>query len=128
MKPEGRSMKDILIAAKALYEDLADGDNDYAEEREVILGLFDEIKHLRSLNPFMADVSTAMRIHDNIFIYGNSETISLVQKQLIAIEKMITLDRIAEYCRAYDEIYEQYPESRYEGEAVLEFILECEER
>jgi len=36
--------KDILTDARALYEDLADGDNDYAEEREVILGLIAEIE------------------------------------------------------------------------------------
>lgn len=40
--------------------------------------------------------------------------------------KEISLDRLADYCRAYDEIYGHYPESEYEGEGVLEFVFECE--
>ena len=40
--------------------------------------------------------------------------------------RSITTERLAEYCRAYDEIYERFVESEYEGEAVLEFIFECE--
>ena len=46
---------------------------------------------------------------------------------ILAFGKSITIDRLIDYCKAYDEIYDSYPESFYEGEAVLDFILECEE-
>jgi hypothetical protein len=41
--------------------------------------------------------------------------------------KSITIDRLIDYCKAYDEIEGRWPEPAWEGEAVLDFILECEE-
>lgn len=38
----------------------------------------------------------------------------------------ITVERLREYCHAYDELNEIYPEHAWEGQAVLEFIIECE--
>lgn len=42
--------EDIIERAKALCEDLKDGDDDYAEEREIIGNLVQEVKRLRSEN------------------------------------------------------------------------------
>lgn len=38
----------------------------------------------------------------------------------------ISIERIIEYCRAYDEIWGDYPESIYEGASLSEWILECD--
>jgi hypothetical protein len=46
--------------------------------------------------------------------------------EMMRMDKSISLERLAEYCRAYDEIYSTYAESEYEGDAALEFIFECE--
>jgi len=37
----------------------------------------------------------------------------------------IPIGRIAEYVIGYDMIYGDYVESKYEGEAILNWILEC---
>jgi hypothetical protein len=36
------------------------------------------------------------------------------------------LDRFADYCLAYDYLNGDYVESKWEGEEVWNFILECE--
>ena len=40
--------------------------------------------------------------------------------------RCIPIDRIIEYCRAYDELYGDFVESKYEGDALAEWILECD--
>lgn len=39
-------------------------------------------------------------------------------------EGIITMERLKELCNAYDDVYGSFPESQYEGEGVLEYILE----
>jgi hypothetical protein len=38
---------------------------------------------------------------------------------------MISIEKLTYYLRGYDETFGGYPESDYEGEALLEWILEC---
>jgi hypothetical protein len=47
-------------------------------------------------------------------------------EMLLEFSKSISLDRLSDYCQAYDEIYGNYPESEWEGNDVVEFVLECE--
>ena len=37
--------------------------------------------------------------------------------------KSITIDELKKFCEEYDNLYESWPEHKYEGSAVLEFIL-----
>lgn len=39
--------------------------------------------------------------------------------------QMISIERIMQYLRAYDEYYEAYPEHPWEGEAVGKWMIEC---
>lgn len=41
------------------------------------------------------------------------------------MNKLITIERIEEYCRAFDEIEGAYPDYKWEGEALFNWIKEC---
>ena len=59
-------------------------------------------------------------------MFGRKETGDLTSHN-IQPDILITLDTICKYCIKYDQDYESYPESEWEGIGVFDFIVDCME-
>lgn len=77
--------EDILERAKKA---LIDDDMTYEDYDECISLLITEVERLRSANPFDVDVSVAMRVFDDHFVYGSEESTKILQELCDGITSM----------------------------------------